>query len=395
MSDLQEASGSNEGEFAYGGRACGNVASDAYSLGGVPQGEPPSLDGVDAYWAYAAAEGIRTERIRALDNRLTADFRATDAGYASLDQLPRFQRAVVSDQILVGAQGAIRNLAEARLHERDIGGLIADGVPYAENTAQALERSTRIDLSFVGFFRGVGSALDCIAATAIGVLRLPLSIRRASFGRDLLSLSDGLAEQQTSWQEFRQLIVRHADDPPDWLDWTLEMRHAFMHRPRQMSILLPRDPEGPALWLPEPARWPALMDRLRFDPHLRRRPWLPDMQHLADTSLERLPEAVFGERATRTLRGCFEAANRLIEATAAFLLEKLDDSEIGNIPPPGERWELEQAREIDFEGFAPERIPAREYEGRINPHDEERIRLANELQREARRAQEKAGSGDG
>jgi hypothetical protein len=203
-----------------------------------------------------------------------------------------------------------------------------------------------------------------------------------------------VAERQTVWAALQELVSQHADNPPGWLRWTLEMRHALMHRPRQMSILLPRDPEGSALWLPEQARWPALMTRLRFDPHFRRRPWLPDMQHLADAQLGSLPDVVFGERATQTTRGCFEATNRLTEDIAALLLEKWGDSEVRAIVPPVEPWALEEREPIDFEGFAPQQVPEREYEGRINPHDAERIRLADELQ-DARRVEEGVGPADG
>jgi hypothetical protein len=112
----------------------------AFTLVSMPRGEPPPPDGVDAFWIYTAALGIEGGRLRALDEQLNADFRAAEWGYAPLGVLPRPQRAVVSDQILVGAQGVIRNLAEARLHEHDVNELLAGGVTYAENTPEAHER---------------------------------------------------------------------------------------------------------------------------------------------------------------------------------------------------------------------------------------------------------------
>jgi hypothetical protein len=95
-----------------------------------------------------------------------------------------------------------------------------------------------------------------------------------------------------------------------------------------------------------------------------------------------------------TTRGCFEATNRLTEDIAALLLEKWGDSEVRAIVPPVEPWALEEREPIDFEGFAPQQVPEREYEGRINPHDAERIRLADELQ-DARRVEEGVGPADG
>jgi hypothetical protein len=74
------------------------------------------------------------------------------------------------------------------------------------------------------------------------------------------------------------------------------MRHALMHRPRHMSFLLPRELAIPQVWLPESAVRPVVEARLRFDPHFRRKPWLPDMRYLADPLLGRLPDAVLGEK---------------------------------------------------------------------------------------------------
>jgi hypothetical protein len=352
----------------------------------LPEAEQPPQDATDAYWEYTASIGIQSDRLRALEDRLEEDFRAADGGYASLRELPMLQRAVVSDQVLVGSQGVIRNLTEARLHEQDINDLLADGVRFAEATPTAHEHGARVDLSFVGFFRGIGSALDCMAATAIGVLRLPLSIRRASFPR-LLSLDEGTARREPAWRELKDLLSTHADDPPGWLRWTLEMRHALMHRPRLMSLLVQRETPESRLWIPASAAKMLLRERLRFDPHFRRRPWLPDMQHLADQQLGGLPEAVFGEKAAQTVRGCYEASNRLIEDLAAFLLDKWDDAQVGAVAPPAEVWALEEALAINFEGFAPAPLRSDLAGGVISPHDEERVRLAAELHN--------AGIGDG
>jgi hypothetical protein len=126
----------------------GPLLHPAFTLvSALPEAELPLPDAVDVYWTYIASLGIQAERVRALDDRLNADFRAADGGYASLAELPMPQRAVVSDQILIGGQGVIRNLAEARLHEQDVNALLAEGVPYAENTLEAQEHGTRVDLS--------------------------------------------------------------------------------------------------------------------------------------------------------------------------------------------------------------------------------------------------------
>jgi hypothetical protein len=339
-----------------------------------------SRDAAEVYWVYVDSLGVQSGRLRALTDRLESDFRASDGGYGTLQALVMPQRAIVSDQILGGAQGTTRNLLEARLHERDVNSLLAEGVPLDEPTPEGHERDAKIDMGFVGFFRGLGSALDCIAGTAIGVLRLPFSIRRASFSK-LLGLNENLAGQHQSWNELKELIAEQADEPPGWLRWTLEMRHAFMHRPRLMSLMLPREAPEPPLWLPNPAKRLLMRERLRFDPHFRRRPWLPDMQHLADPQLGGFPQAVLGERATQTVRGCFEATNMLTERLAELLLAKWDDEDVAAISPPDQTWITDAPLDLEFGGFAPASFPSKLSAGLISPHDAERIRLAAELHR--------------
>jgi hypothetical protein len=312
-----------------------------------------------------------------LADRLLADFRASDGGFASLAELPMPQRAVVSDQIVGAAQAVPRNLLEARLHEADVNALLVDGVALTEPTFELHEASTRTDMHVVGFFRGVGSTLDCLAAAAIGVARLPLSIRRAGFSH-VMNLSAETAAQQEAWVDLKALVDHHAGDPQGWLRWTLEMRHALMHRPRLMSLNLPREAVAPRLALPAWVARQVMRERLRFDPHFRRRPWLPDMQHLADPYLGSLPEAVIAETATQTIRGVFEATNRLTEDMASMLVEMLDDPVVAAIPPPETKWALEDVPDAGFAGFAPVAFPA-DMSGIISAADAERIRLAAAL----------------
>ena len=87
------------------------------------------------------------------------------------------------------------------------------------------------------------------------------------------------------------------------------------------GVLLPRELEEPRLWVPiEPLR-KILRDRLRFDLHFRKRPWLPDMQHLAHARHSAsLPEAILAEVGAQTIVGCFNATNELVESLAEFLI---------------------------------------------------------------------------
>jgi len=350
--------------------------------GGKSQAGP---DATDVWWSYVASRGVVCSRTRSLVERLEVDFRAADGGYAALHALPMPQRAVVSDQIVGATQAIVRNLIEARLSQEDMAELLQGGATLDDPTHDAQARDTREDMAFVGFFRGIGSALDNLAAATIGVLRLPRSIRRASFSV-ILKLNESTVEEHARWRELRDLVHRHVDDPAGWLMWTLEMRNALMHRPRMMTLSLPRPTRMPPLTLPESVCKHLMRERARWDPPFRRRPWLPDMQHLADPFLGSLTEAVLGETAVQTSTAVFEHTNALIEDAAGFLLDSWSDASVIALDPPAGAWALEEPLDIDFSGFASLPFPSDLAGAAISPHDEERVRLAAELHNAGRRS---------
>jgi hypothetical protein len=336
-------------------------------------------DGTEVWWDYAASVGVRCENMKALADTLLERFRASDGGFAALASLPIDVRAIVSDQIVGAAQAAPRNLLEARLHGDDLNSLLEDGVPFPEPSLASQEDSTRIDMAVVGFFRAIGSTLDCLAAGSIGIVRLPLSIRRASFGQLLTLPGERLAEH-SCWAQVRACIDGYAGEPPGWLKWALEMRHALMHRPRLMSVMLPREVSSPELALPAHVMRQVMRERIRFDPRFRSRPWLPDMQHLADGASGGLAGSVLAETEIQTARGVFEATQRLAEGLATLLLALIDDADVVAIDPPERNWAIEPDPAIEFQGFAPQKLP-REMAGIISPADAERIKLAADLYR--------------
>jgi hypothetical protein len=335
-------------------------------------------DAEQAHWRYLSAIGIEYTEIRALTARLEADFRAADGGFASLGALPPLQRAIASDQILGAVQALLTNLAEARVHEQDANALLADGEAVGEPTLASRERDTRKAIAFVGFFRAIGSALDNAAALSIGVLRIPRSIRRATFSW-ILRLPDELADELPRWLELRELVQAQGNEPQGWLDWTLEMRHALMHRPRHMSFALPRPTPPLPIWLPGPVAQRWVRERARFDAHFRRRPWLPDLQHLADSQLGQLFDVVLSETAVQTTRGVFLHTNQLLEQLSAFLAACWEDEVVIAIPPPADNWALEQAPQIEFDGFAPVPFPNDLAAAVISVRDQERMALAAQL----------------
>jgi hypothetical protein len=117
-----------------------------------------------------------------------------------------------------------------------------------------------MDMEITGCVRALGSALDCLAAVAVGVLRMPFSIQRASFV-DLTkaipakTLAAATPKQQQLWTAIAQLCETHRRKPPaGWLDWLSGMRNLNVHRARQVHILLQRVREASPCPRPGPGR---------------------------------------------------------------------------------------------------------------------------------------------
>jgi hypothetical protein len=146
-----------------------------------------SEDIASAVWELMTDLAIPHRRLRGLIERLEEDFEADNAGYGQLRGLSDEEwRAVVSDQIGQSARAIRDNLIEARLHQRELEGIVGgDGVRYPERAKQkdTILRGAQMDMAITGCMRALGSALDCLAATAIGILRMPFSIQRASFSQ--------------------------------------------------------------------------------------------------------------------------------------------------------------------------------------------------------------------
>lgn len=263
-------------------------------------------------------------------------------------------RAVVSDQLRSSADAVASNLFEARLHEIDFAALISsDGIGLAASVEEHLADARR-DMHLTGFFQAFGSTLDCLAATALAVLRAPRSLQKADFN-DLLRLEKtvGVSQQHLDqMQRLRSLIDEHRVGPPsDWLEWSLEFRNALLHRARHFSFNWQRPRKTDIEIVSD--EFPYWI--LRFDPHLVRRPWLPDMVLLPGSGA--VAEAILEEPASTTLRGLIQSLNALVEAVAAFLLmtwEGVAEGSLTLASPPAAWNPAWNYGLLHFPGYAPE-----------------------------------------
>jgi hypothetical protein len=335
----------------------------------------------------------KTPHLDELGRRLADDLSVESWGYEQLGDLTdERQRAIVSDQILATVDAVGTNLREASEHASAFIALVGPNgraIPDPERP-QELREMHQLDREVVGFFRAAGSLLDCLAGAVIGVLRLPLSIQRAdasALGRltELAAAAQG--DGAMVWSRAGQAVeaVRVAT-PQGWFEWTLEMRNAVVHRARQIRVWLPRSPRTPG----QPrliVRTEHPLHRLvRFDPHLRRRPWLPDLAALAaegEATENWLPES-----ASVTVSGILDRLERMIEAVAEILLDVWDDAAARRVhlAAPAANWPASHgspawrvAAAETFVGFEPNTQAPPLTSIVMNPRDARRAQIAERL----------------
>src|SRR4051794_20524986 len=173
---------------------------------------PETID--EARWSLLAQLGVRHAHLRALAERLDADFTVESYGYDQFSSLADIRlRAVVSDQLLRTAHAIVDNLLAAGLHRERLDELVGGGRTMSKGieATMVLRDSASIDTALTGFFGALPSALDCLAAVAIAIARLPKSITKADI-KDLnpvtaTQLGQGTPVQQRTWNDLATLVA--------------------------------------------------------------------------------------------------------------------------------------------------------------------------------------------
>jgi len=319
----------------------------------------------NAWWSLLGEYAISHKHLRELIEQFEADFSPGDGGYRQLDGLTDpVQQAVVSDQICLTSVAIRANLVEARLHQRQFAAIVGDDgarYPTPETLKKTLRQGSEMDMAITGCTRALGSALDCLGAVGIGVLRMPYPITSGSF-RDIdremspKVLATGSPKQQQLWSDLHKLCENHRKQPPDgWLDWLFGMRNLNVHRARQARIRLQRmrDTDEPQLLVKTSEPEQIAKETARFDLHLRNRPGLPDMHDFITSPMT--SDLWINEPATTTLPGIFEAVNALVDEASQFLAScwRYAGDSPTEFPPPVAKWKLHPPPWPSFDGIAP------------------------------------------
>lgn len=307
------------------------------------------------------------------------------------------QRAVASDLVLSAAEGIEVNLFELALCELDLGRLVGPNgrtMPGPETTIEELIDLKRVHRAITDFARAFGSTLDCLAATTIGVLGLPRSIQGAS-GSSLLSFPElpqmAPQAQRDAREEASALFSAHAErDPSGWLAWILELRDAVVHRGHLTNVWLNVPGGGGDRLALATDTHPAYL--MRVEPHLRGKPWQPDMFSLSGPGAATDAMIWLPEPATRTVAEIKLRAVALADALGQMLAGFLRDDRSG-WRLPEEQWRLEPATgrprttaAARFGGFDPEYPTPPPTQMRVHPRSATRLELAERLRQSGENA---------
>ena len=347
--------------------------------------------------------GTETPALKTLGEALRVNYTTEGWGllqFATIED-PE-QRALASDLLVSVIEGMEVNVREMALCEQDLAELIGPNgrtMPGPQTTVEELIGLKRSHRAITDFARAFGSILDCMAAAAIGVLCLPSSIHAAS-GPQLLSLPElphrAPKDQQQARVAVARLFGEHADrEPAGWLAWTLELRNAVVHRGHLTGTWLPRPRLAGQQFAVSTHVDIAYL--IRMEPHLRGRPWQPDIFALSEgapaEALIWLPEP-----ATVTLAEIKRRTVALVEVISALLRELFVGEREGWLMPE-RQWRMARtagtprsAEAARFCGFEPDYPAPPPAQIRVHPHSAARLVLAERLRQALRERDE--GEGD-
>ncbi len=307
------------------------------------------------------------------------------------DQVPTKRRILIADQLYLVTATIETNLIEARLHlleaiaafehsSRTAPGVSVgpDGIKHEmkrpENAASQLPNEFA-RLHVVGFFRAIGSALDCLGSSIIGVLALPTSLLRGDLGKAQTKLAkvDGASSAgaaiQADFSKFLSALVTNSG-PAGWLDWTIDYRNMLVHRGRHFSPWIQK-PTGVALWVAGETRKVALDSLLLLsrDPG---RGEIDAMRGFAEGH-------VLTEEAQITMEGIYESTQTLIEKCSRRLIEIWRErrSNPNLLVQPDAQWpDTALPKRGAFGGYAPHRVQFTPTKLVVNPSFTKRMRAA-------------------
>jgi hypothetical protein len=292
------------------------------------------------------------------------DLDAQSHGILWWQSVPEQERILISDYLYQCADGIEVNLIEAQLHylewldvrDRQNARLadVISRTPYGELQQKYPPSIAPIDdlpsklegMHICGFFRAIGSSLDCLAGVTVGVLGLNNNLRWSDIGTAELTLKKLQLQGTPGSQvqiDFRDLFetAKKASGPEDWLAWASQYRNMFVHRGRRLAFggFAPRD----VLLLDSEER---VIPRVKTQLHLAKYPDKSD----AEAFIKK--DVALNEDANITFKGIFKSTRDFLEILSERLVfvwqERRKDPFL--IEQPATQWNM-KIKPCNFTGY--------------------------------------------
>ena len=309
--------------------------------------------------------GVAQPALEELQREILADLSVDSHGISWWQPfLEKRERILIADHLLECPRAVIHNLVEANLHFLEAKSAWADHArrmsrvfdaggnvalpPYTRGADDLPERLASLHIA--GAFRAVGSVLDCLAALAIGVLPVPVSIIKADF-RSLRSWlrgerAKGVARsaRQTEFRDALEASIT-ASGPPGWLEWADDYRNTLVHRPRRIELYVLR----PESFIVDSQSRPL--------PHAEVVRVLTAEPDLSDVEALQKDTFSLNEDARHTISGLLRSVHMLSSDVGTHLLATWRSRREFPDRQPTEHWLAREATIDNFSGYRPGSVP--------------------------------------
>ena len=283
--------------------------------------------------------------------------------------LPTEERILIGDYLFQCASAIEVNLMEAKLHyfewlhavenhnkkivnivTRDSSGRLIDKMPKSNAPIDDLPLKLE-NLHLCGFFRAIGSTLDCLGATIFGVLALSCRKSKSLRKSDIAEAQKVLRELNDSGTSGSKLQIDFRDffenlkttcGPKDWLEWADQYRNMYVHRGRRS--IFTKTSAKKQLFYDSNER---VIPRSECTIYLGK---FPDRSEIE--AFIKSEEIILYENAETTLTGIFESCRTLNEKVCEQLLfiwkERRNNPSL--LEQPQNQWD-DKIKICDFTGY--------------------------------------------
>jgi hypothetical protein len=307
--------------------------------------------------------GLDLKIVRELAGELQGDLDPTRFGIGWWSPYPDDKRRIlISDYLVQSANGIVINQQNAAIHFLEYRGAfeqIERRIAHATSTTGRFQypKPTRpsdllperlVDIHMAGFFRALGSALDCLSSVAVGVLGIPTKIIMSDFAKLRRWFQDASKGRQTPHAKQAEFGIQleamiGRAGPPGWAEWVDSYRNMLVHRARRLVLNI-FDQETHLL----DARGIPVPSLVAY-PALPRDPAQSDIQAMVSDILP-----VLREDGRRTAWGAFRSIRYLVDDACKALLEvwKARRDNPSMIQQPRAEWpEVMPPRTNPFSGY--------------------------------------------